>query len=73
MARNPRDAWAIHALAHGLYELAAFEEGVGRLPTRDPSLPASQLVPEPPRLAPGADAPVPRGLFARRPYVAGGV
>ena len=32
MARNPRDAWAIHALAHGLYELAAFDEGVGRLP-----------------------------------------
>ena len=32
MARNPRDAWAIHALAHALYEMAAFEEGVGRLP-----------------------------------------
>jgi tetratricopeptide (TPR) repeat protein len=32
MARNPRDAWAIHALAHALYELAAFDEGVGRLP-----------------------------------------
>jgi tetratricopeptide (TPR) repeat protein len=32
MARNPRDAWAIHALAHALYEMAAFEEGVDRLP-----------------------------------------
>src|SRR5262249_15153301 len=32
MARNSRDAWAIHALAHALYELAAFDEGVGRLP-----------------------------------------
>jgi tetratricopeptide (TPR) repeat protein len=32
MARNPRDAWAIHALAHALYELAAFDEGVDRLP-----------------------------------------
>ena len=32
MARNPEDAWAVHALAHALYELAAFDEGVGRLP-----------------------------------------
>jgi tetratricopeptide (TPR) repeat protein len=32
MARNPRDAWAVHALAHALYELAAFDEGVDRLP-----------------------------------------
>src|SRR5262249_15056930 len=32
MARNPQDAWAIHALAHALYEMAAFDEGVGRLP-----------------------------------------
>jgi tetratricopeptide (TPR) repeat protein len=32
MARNPHDAWAIHALAHALYEMAAFDEGVGRLP-----------------------------------------
>jgi tetratricopeptide (TPR) repeat protein len=32
MAQNPQDAWAIHALAHALYEMAAFDEGVGRLP-----------------------------------------
>ena len=32
IARNPRDAWAVHALAHALYEMAAFDEGVGRLP-----------------------------------------
>ena len=32
LARNPRDAWAVHALAHALYELAAFDDGVGRLP-----------------------------------------
>jgi tetratricopeptide (TPR) repeat protein len=32
MARNPQDAWAVHALAHALYEMAAFDEGVGRLP-----------------------------------------
>jgi tetratricopeptide (TPR) repeat protein len=32
MARNPRDAWAVHALAHALYEMALFEEGVDRLP-----------------------------------------
>jgi tetratricopeptide (TPR) repeat protein len=32
IARNPRDAWAVHALAHALYELGAFDEGVGRLP-----------------------------------------
>jgi tetratricopeptide (TPR) repeat protein len=32
MTRNARDAWAVHALAHALYELAAFDEGVERLP-----------------------------------------
>jgi tetratricopeptide (TPR) repeat protein len=32
IAGNPRDAWAIHALAHALYEMAAFDTGVGRLP-----------------------------------------
>lgn len=30
--RNPRDAWAIHALAHALYEMAAFDSGIARLP-----------------------------------------
>jgi len=29
---NPRDAWAIHALAHSLYEMAAFDTGIRRLP-----------------------------------------
>jgi tetratricopeptide (TPR) repeat protein len=29
---NARDAWAVHALAHALYELAAFDTGVARLP-----------------------------------------
>ncbi len=29
---NPRDAWAVHALAHALYELAAFDTGIRRLP-----------------------------------------
>ena len=32
IARNAQDAWAVHALAHALYEMAAFEEGVDRLP-----------------------------------------
>jgi tetratricopeptide (TPR) repeat protein len=32
IARNPRDAWAVHALAHALYEMAAFDEGIERLP-----------------------------------------
>ncbi|HWC04476.1 MAG TPA: hypothetical protein VHF87_17120 [Methylomirabilota bacterium] len=32
LARNREDAWAVHALAHALYELAAFGEGVDRLP-----------------------------------------
>jgi tetratricopeptide (TPR) repeat protein len=32
LGRNREDAWAVHALAHALYELAAFDEGVGRLP-----------------------------------------
>ena len=32
IARNPQDAWAVHALAHALYEMAAFDEGVDRLP-----------------------------------------
>ena len=30
--KNPRDAWAIHALAHALYEMAAFDTGITRLP-----------------------------------------
>jgi tetratricopeptide (TPR) repeat protein len=32
LALNPRDAWAVHALAHTLYESAAFDDGVSRLP-----------------------------------------
>ena len=30
--KNPRDAWAIHALAHALYEMAAFDTGIARMP-----------------------------------------
>jgi tetratricopeptide (TPR) repeat protein len=32
LTANPRDAWAVHALAHALYELGAFDTGVTRLP-----------------------------------------
>jgi tetratricopeptide (TPR) repeat protein len=32
LARQPQDAWSIHALAHALYESAAFDTGVARLP-----------------------------------------
>jgi tetratricopeptide (TPR) repeat protein len=32
IARQPQDAWSIHALAHALYESAAFDTGVSRLP-----------------------------------------
>lgn len=32
LRRNERDAWAVHAFAHALYEMAAFETGLGRLP-----------------------------------------
>jgi tetratricopeptide (TPR) repeat protein len=32
LALNPRDAWAVHALAHALYESADFDTGVTRLP-----------------------------------------
>ncbi|HET7874851.1 MAG TPA: hypothetical protein VFN71_04945 [Methylomirabilota bacterium] len=32
ISANPRDAWAIHALAHALYEMATFDTGVRRLP-----------------------------------------
>ena len=32
LARNPRDAWAVHALAHALYEQAAFDAGLARVP-----------------------------------------
>jgi len=32
IARNPRDAWAVHAFAHTLYEWARFDEGICRLP-----------------------------------------
>ncbi len=32
LTRNPTDAWSVHALAHALYEMAAFDTGIGRLP-----------------------------------------
>jgi tetratricopeptide (TPR) repeat protein len=32
IGKNPRDAWAIHALAHALYEMGAFDTGLRRLP-----------------------------------------
>ncbi len=32
LTRNPRDAWAVHAFAHALYEMAAFDTGLTRLP-----------------------------------------
>src|SRR5437016_10346639 len=32
IGKNPRDAWSVHALAHALYELGAFDTGVTRLP-----------------------------------------
>ena len=32
LRRNERDAWAVHAFAHAVYELAAFETGLARLP-----------------------------------------
>ncbi|PYN96314.1 MAG: hypothetical protein DMD91_21900 [Candidatus Rokuibacteriota bacterium] len=34
LARNPADAWAVHALAHALYEMATFDTGIARLPGR---------------------------------------
>jgi tetratricopeptide (TPR) repeat protein len=32
LALNPADAWGVHALAHALYESAAFDDGITRLP-----------------------------------------
>jgi tetratricopeptide (TPR) repeat protein len=32
LRRNERDAWAVHAFAHAVYEMAAFETGLARLP-----------------------------------------
>ena len=32
IAKNPSDAWSIHALAHALYESAAFDGAIARLP-----------------------------------------
>jgi tetratricopeptide (TPR) repeat protein len=32
LALNPADAWGVHALAHALYESAAFDAGIVRLP-----------------------------------------
>jgi tetratricopeptide (TPR) repeat protein len=32
IAKNPSDAWSIHALAHALYESAAFDRAIGGLP-----------------------------------------
>jgi Flp pilus assembly protein TadD len=34
LLRNPRDAWAVHALAHAIYELAAFDTAKRVLPPR---------------------------------------
>jgi tetratricopeptide (TPR) repeat protein len=33
LRRNERDAWAVHAFAHALYEMGAFETGIARLPS----------------------------------------
>jgi tetratricopeptide (TPR) repeat protein len=30
--RNPEDTWAVHALAHALYEMASFDSGAERMP-----------------------------------------
>ena len=38
VARNPRDAWSIHALAHTVYEMGAARAGISLLPP--PSTPA---------------------------------
>ena len=32
LRRNERDAWAVHAFAHAVYEMGAFETGLARLP-----------------------------------------
>ena len=32
LARNPHDAWGVHALAHALYESASFDTGITQLP-----------------------------------------
>jgi Flp pilus assembly protein TadD len=32
IVRNPRDAWAVHALGHALFEAARFDAGITRLP-----------------------------------------
>jgi tetratricopeptide (TPR) repeat protein len=32
VARNPRDAWSVHALAHTVYEMGAARAGIGLLP-----------------------------------------
>jgi tetratricopeptide (TPR) repeat protein len=32
IVRDPRDAWAVHAWAHAVYEMAAFDTGITRLP-----------------------------------------
>src|SRR5437879_13685596 len=32
LMRNSGDAWAVHALAHALYEMAGFDTGITRLP-----------------------------------------
>ena len=34
LVREPRDAWGVHAWAHAVYELAAFDTGIARLPPK---------------------------------------
>jgi len=33
VAKNPEDTWGVHALAHTLYEMPAFDDGLRRLPS----------------------------------------
>ena len=67
---NPSDAWAVHALAHGLYESADFDRGVTRAAGGDRSVPRAELVPQSSALARGAPALRPGRVRAGRADVA---
>ena len=61
---NPRDAWAVHALAHVLYERGRERPRRPRAAAAHPSVRSPGLLQESPALAPGPHAP---GRGALRP------
>ena len=66
VARNPRDAWAVHAIAHVHYERGDNRARHREPAAADPSVRSPRLLPESPPVAPGPAPPGRGRLRARR-------